>query len=78
MSIATGAEMAKRKVGRPATNRDDVTTKIDRTVYIRALTIARDRKIPVAELLTEFLREPIDKAYLEFVKRIEPKKGGKA
>lgn len=63
--------MAKPK-GRPKrSERDDVTTKIDRNLVGKAHVIARERGITVAELLSELLRGPIDKAYAAVVRSLD-------
>jgi hypothetical protein len=49
--------MAKKKAGRPATStRDDVVVKIDRGIVAKARFVAENRKIPLAEYLSEALR----------------------
>jgi hypothetical protein len=69
--------MAKAK-GRPKrSERDDVTVKVDRTLVGKAKLIATHQGIPVAELLTELLRAPIDKAYAQMLRDLESKGGGK-
>jgi hypothetical protein len=80
MSLATRSttgliNMAKRKRGRPRTDRDDVTTKIDREVYNKAFAVARARKVPVAELLSEVLEAPINRLFEQEMRRAAEKGG---
>jgi hypothetical protein len=63
--------MAKRP-GRPkSSNRDDVTVKIDRTVKGKAELIATHRGVPLAELLSDLLQGPVDRAYLQMLRELE-------
>jgi hypothetical protein len=69
--------MAKAK-GRPKrSERDDVTTKIDRYLVGKAHLIAKDRGISLAELLSEMLRAPVEKAYAQLVRSMDQKGGSK-
>src|SRR3954468_10033229 len=62
--------------GRPKrSERDDVTVKVDRTLVGKAKLIATHRGIPVAELLTELLRAPLDKAYAQMLRDLEASQG---
>jgi hypothetical protein len=62
--------MAKSR-GRPKVDRDDVTVKLDRVMASRAKAIANFRGIPVAELLTEIVRLPIDRAYAQMIRELD-------
>lgn len=53
----------KRKMGRPPSNRDDATAKIDRRVILKAKYVASAEGITLAELLTEILRPVIDRRH---------------
>jgi hypothetical protein len=57
--------MAKHKgAGRPATStRDDVVVKIDRGVAAQARYVADNRKISLAEYLTEALRANVKRDF---------------
>jgi hypothetical protein len=66
--------MAKAK-GRPKTSeRDDSTVRIDRTVLGKAKLVATHRGVSVAELLSEVVRVPVDRAYAAMLRELE---GGK-
>lgn len=66
-----GAIMTRAK-GRPKrSDRDDITVKVDRTTIGKAKLVATHRGIPVAELLTELLRKPIDQAYVAMLRDLE-------
>jgi hypothetical protein len=69
--------MAK-KTGRPKGVRDDVTVKIDRKLATMAKVIAGRRGVSSAELLSETLRGPLDRAYAQLVRELGPEgeKGG--
>ncbi len=77
--------MAKPK-GRPRSERDDKTVKIDRRIAVRARTVAGFRGVPIAELLSELLEGPIMEAYGDMIRQMPPvrpappppKKGGKS
>lgn len=71
MSTVLEPQMAKSK-GRPRrSNRDDVTTKVDRGLMAKAKVIAAHRKMPLAELVSELLKAPIDRAYAQLIKEIK-------
>jgi hypothetical protein len=65
MQTATlGSLMTKKKAGRPATStRDDVVVKIDRGIVAKARFVAENRKIPLAEYLTEALRSIVGRDF---------------
>jgi hypothetical protein len=65
--------MAKPK-GRPRrSERDDVTVKIDRALVGKAKLIATHRGIPVAELLSDLVKGPLDKTYGAMLRELEGK-----
>jgi hypothetical protein len=65
-------EPMSRPKGRPKrSERHDATTKIDRILLGKAHLIARQKGITVAELLSEMLRGPIDKAYAQLVRSLD-------
>jgi hypothetical protein len=66
------------KMGRPKGDRNDVSTRIDKRIVSMARAVAAHRGITIAELLSETLEGPIEKAYLELVALAEKnaKKGG--
>jgi hypothetical protein len=71
--------MAKPK-GRPKTSeRDDVTVKLDRALVGKAKLIATHRGVPVAELLSDLAKGPVDKAYAVMLRELEAgdRKGAK-
>jgi hypothetical protein len=71
--MAAVAEMAtKRPVGRPKTSdRDDVTIRVNRAIAHKARVIAAQRQITIAELITEILQQPIDRAFASVVREID-------
>jgi hypothetical protein len=72
MATAELQAMTKAKSrGRPKVDRDDVTVKLDRVAASRAKAIANFRGIPVAELLTDIVRAPLDKAYVQMIRELE-------
>jgi hypothetical protein len=64
--------------GRPKrSERNDVSVKVDRTLVGKAKLIATHRGIPLAELLTELLGAPVDRAYAQMLRELEARgKGG--
>ncbi len=73
MGTDLGTVMAKPK-GRPKrSEREDVTVKIDRVLAGRAKHVASYRGIPLAELLTELVESPLDRAYAAMLRDLEGK-----
>jgi hypothetical protein len=67
--------MAKRK-GRPKSERDEVTVKMDRSLAAKAKILASHRGMTVGELVTELFGPALDRAYLQMVRELE-KRGEK-
>lgn len=59
-----------RLKGNKRSDRDDVTVKIDRVLAEKAKLVALRRRITMAELLTEILRAPVDRAYKQEVGKL--------
>jgi hypothetical protein len=77
MSPTMGCLAMGKKRGRPKrSERDDVTVKVDRTTVGKAKLIATHRGVSVAELLSDLLRAPIDKAYAQMLRDLEKTEGG--
>jgi hypothetical protein len=80
VTVTEHGTMAKR-MGRPKSDRDDVTVKVDRRLVVQARTVAGFRGLSVADLLSRLLEEPLRQAYAEMVRDMPPtgppKKGGK-
>jgi hypothetical protein len=70
MIAALGIPMAKRR-GRPKSDRDDVSVKVERALISKAKLIAAHQGITTAELVSELLREPIDRAYVKMLRELE-------
>ena len=70
-----GMAKAKAKaMGRPKrSERDDVTVKLDRTIVGKAKLVATHKGVSVAELLSEVVRGPLDKAYAAMLRELEAK-----
>jgi ribosomal protein S19E (S16A) len=72
IGLESGTVATKRPKGRPKrSERDDGTTKIDRTILSRLKAVASYRGVPVAELLSELVRAPLDKAYAQVLRDLE-------
>ena len=69
MELMGPQEMDKPR-GRPRSDRDDVTVKVDRAVIEKARHLAMRRRVTLAELLTEILKGPVEKAYAQDVKQM--------
>ena len=73
MDSATGVEVGEsqgKEIGR-----DDVAVKIARAIVGKARLIAAHRGTSVADLLSEMLHAPVDKAYAQMLRELE--KGAK-
>jgi hypothetical protein len=70
MTATLERPMAK-KAGRPKSGRNDVSVKVDRALVGKARLIATHRGISVAELLSEMLQTPLDKAYAQMLRDLE-------
>jgi hypothetical protein len=64
--------------GRPKTERDDVSVKLDRGVVSRAKLVAAARGLTLAEYLSELTRGPVDRDFAKEMQRVqaETKVGG--
>lgn len=62
-SLLLDRPMPKKKPGRPPTERDDIAVKIDRKIGNRLAYIAKARRMPIAELLTEWVRPIVDREF---------------
>jgi hypothetical protein len=71
MGEMAGATVARTKA-KPA-GRNDVAVKLDRAVVGKARLIATHKDVSVAELLTELVRGPVDKAYAVMLRELEGK-----
>jgi hypothetical protein len=69
MDSAAGATMARVK-GKNS-DRDDVAVKIARTIVGKARMVATHKGVSVAELLSDMLRDPMDKAYAKMLRELE-------
>lgn len=69
--VAEARAVAKPK-GRPKrSDRDDVAVKVGRTIVGKAKLVATHRGVSVAELLTDLLAAPVDRAYVAMVRELE-------
>jgi hypothetical protein len=68
-----GPTMAKPKSkGRPKTSdRNDKTARVDSIILGKAKLIATHRGMTVAELLSELLAVPIDRAYAQMLRELD-------
>ena len=62
--------MAKRR-GRPKTERNDVSVKLDRGVVSRAKIVAAARGLTLAEYLSELTRGPVDRDFVKEMQRVQ-------
>ena len=68
--------MAKKtgRTGRPKhSERNDVAVKLDRAMVGMAKLVATRQGVSVAELLSDLLRAPLDRAYSQMLKELEGK-----
>jgi hypothetical protein len=60
--------MAKRRVGRPRSGRDDISVKFDRRVAARARFVAENRGLTLAEYLSEIVRPIVERDFEQTLK----------
>jgi hypothetical protein len=71
MTEVAELQMTEKRSGRPKrSQRKDVSVKIDAEIVEKAKLVALVRHMPLAELLSEILRSPIDKEYNKETKRL--------
>jgi hypothetical protein len=74
MEALSGVVKVAKPKGRPKrSERDDTTVKLSRALVLKAKIVATQRGISVAELLSELLQGPLDRAYDQALKDL----GGK-
>lgn len=56
---------------RKRSGRQTTAVRIDSVVAKKAKTIADDRGVDLSEVLTEFLRVPVDREWAKIIKRID-------
>lgn len=54
------------------TDRDDVTVKLDRRLVAISKLIAADRKVPLAQYLSELMKGPVERDYAQLVQKLGP------
>lgn len=69
--LLVGSPRMAKKMGRPPTNRDDVSVKIPRAIALKGKAVAKDRGMTLAEFLEELLTLPVDKHYAAMLRRID-------
>jgi len=75
MSTETLEQTMARPKGRPRkSERDDITVRIDRTIVAKAKLVATWLGLEggVAELLSDLVRGPVDRAYGKMLREIGP------
>jgi hypothetical protein len=77
-----GYQTMARPRGRPKTDRDDTTVRLDRALASKARAISLHRGIPVGQYLSELLDQPINAGYLAMLRELDasskpPKRGPK-
>lgn len=69
-------EMAK-KPGRPKSDRDEGTCKVDRALLAKARLIASDRKISIGEVMSMASQVWIEREWAKIVRRLDKVKDKK-
>jgi hypothetical protein len=65
-----------RKRGRPkGTERRDAVVKLDANIVGKAQMVAKARGTSLAEYLSELIRVPVDRDFLEIIKRMDAESG---
>lgn len=63
--------MATKRMGRPKrSERDDVVVRLDRAIVAKARLLAAHRGVSVAEVLSDLVKAPVDRAYLAMVQEL--------
>ena len=75
MDYAGQATMGRLKGGKRS-ERDDVAVKIEREIAEKARLVALERGTTIAELLSGFLRAPVDRAYEQSLAKLTQKQKG--
>ena len=71
-AMAEMKPMAKRGRGRPKqSERDDVSVKIDRTLVGKARLVATHRGVTMAELLSDIIKGPLDRYYVQMIRELD-------
>ena len=67
MRLIKGVDMesTKPKAGRPRTYRDDGVVKLQRDLIRKARVVSLMRSVPMAQVLSELLAGPLDRAYAD-------------
>lgn len=76
MGTAGLLDVAKSKKGRPKSDRDDVTVKVDRVIVSRLKQVAGYRGVTVAELISDILRAPTSKIFNEMLRESDKEAKG--
>lgn len=63
--------MAKKRMGRPKSDRQDVSIKFDKTLAGKARLIAQGRGITMTAYLSEMTRPIIDRDYARLMRELE-------
>jgi hypothetical protein len=72
MNTGTGLMEMTKPRGRPKkSERDDVTVKVNRSLVGKAKLLAAHRGVTVAELLSEMIQLPLDRAYASMLRELE-------
>ena len=66
-----GRAMAKKRMGRPKSERQDVSIKFDRILAAQARQVALSRGISMAEYLSELSRPLIGRDYAKMLRELE-------
>jgi hypothetical protein len=62
--------MGKQR-GRPKSDRDDVSAKIDRSLVSKAKLLAAHQGVSAAEVMSELLQAPLDRAYAQMLRELD-------
>lgn len=77
MSSVLEAVTMARPRGRPRSERDDVTAKLDRAVVLMGKAIARYKGVTLAEYLSDLLEGPVSKEYAKMLREIDARNSEK-
>lgn len=73
--LQNGAIETPGKVGRPKSDRDDKTVKLERLVVIRAQAIAKAKGIPTAAYLSDLVRTKVAHDFAQYMRDLDESEG---
>ena len=70
MVTATGQRVSKPRGGRPKSDRNDTSVKVDSALVIKAKLVAEAQGITLAEYISELIRNPVDRDFAKAARKL--------